>query len=117
MSVADHFVEGLAPVSNGSVPRDGDPRFEHLVAGLRSIEMKVRRRVFTTAEMPLLTISTQVWPHERFEEASELIESLARAFQNAHGPKLKSAFAETLTLLLHPINKVWLFLGYCTSLR
>lgn len=47
LSVADHFVDELAPVSSGLVPRDGDPKFEHLVAGLRSIEIKVSC-VFTT---------------------------------------------------------------------
>ncbi|KAF8308181.1 hypothetical protein DL93DRAFT_2083290 [Clavulina sp. PMI_390] len=86
LSVTDHFIDELIPVANGQVTREGDPRFEHLVNGLRAIEINV-------------------WPHERFEEASEFIESLAKAFQNAHGHKLKIAFAETLTLLLHPVNK------------
>lgn len=34
------------------------------------------------------------------------MESLAKSFEKAHGQKLKSAFAETLTQLLHPIGKV-----------
>lgn len=59
---------------------------EHLVVGLRPIEINV-------------------WPPERFEECAEFMESLAKCFQNAHGPKLKSLFAETLTSMLHPIGK------------
>jgi len=34
------------------------------------------------------------------------MESLARAFENAHGLRFKIAFAETLMRLLHPIGKV-----------
>lgn len=48
----------------------------------------------------------QVYPPEKFEEGAEFLESLSKAFDNAHGFSLKSAFAETLTHLLHPIGKV-----------
>lgn len=34
------------------------------------------------------------------------MESLSKAFVQAHGFRLKSAFAETLVQLLHPIGKV-----------
>lgn len=34
------------------------------------------------------------------------MESLSVAFANAHGQRLKIAFAETLVKVLHPIGKV-----------
>jgi Cell morphogenesis N-terminal len=49
---------------------------------------------------------SQVWPPEAFEEAAEFMESLSKSFEQAHGLRLKSAFAETLVQLLHPIGKV-----------
>ena len=33
------------------------------------------------------------------------MESFSKSFENAHGLRLKSAFAETLVALLHPIGK------------
>lgn len=51
-------------------------------------------------------IYMQVWPPEAFEEAAELMEALAKTFERAHGQKLKPAFAESLTQMLHPIGKV-----------
>ena len=35
------------------------------------------------------------------------MESLSKSYVNAHGLRLKIAFAETLILLLHPIGKVY----------
>jgi hypothetical protein len=49
---------------------------------------------------------TQVWPPEAFEEGAEFMESLSKSFEQAHGLRLKTAFAETLVHLLHPIGKV-----------
>ena len=48
----------------------------------------------------------QVYPSDVFEEAAEFLEALSKSFANAHGQRLKSAFAEVLTRLLHPIAKV-----------
>lgn len=48
----------------------------------------------------------KVWPLESFEEGAEFMETLAKAFDNAHGFRFKSAFAETLVQLLHPVAKV-----------
>ena len=38
------------------------------------------------------------------------METLAKAFDNAHGFRFKSAFAETLVQLLHPVAKVRIML-------
>lgn len=49
----------------------------------------------------------QVWPPERFEEGAEFLASLSKSFENAHGNRLKTIFAETLVHILHPMRKVW----------
>ncbi|VDC07396.1 unnamed protein product [Peniophora sp. CBMAI 1063] len=85
-SVTDRFLSELAPVMSGQVLKDMDMRFENLVRGLKHVQIKV-------------------WPLESFEEGAEFMETLAKAFDNAHGFRFKSAFAETLVQLLHPVAK------------
>ncbi|KII91186.1 hypothetical protein PLICRDRAFT_135155 [Plicaturopsis crispa FD-325 SS-3] len=86
VSVTDRFLGELSPVASGQVPKDLDMKYENLVKGLKHIQIKV-------------------WPPEAFEEAAEFMESLSKSFANAHGQRLKMAFAETLVHLLHPIGK------------
>ncbi|KAI0032600.1 cell morphogenesis N-terminal-domain-containing protein [Vararia minispora EC-137] len=85
-SVTDRFLSELSPVISGQVPKDMDMRFENLVRGLKHVQIKV-------------------WPLESFEEGAEFMETLAKAFDNAHGFRFKLAFAETLVQLLHPVAK------------
>jgi len=85
-SVTDRFLNELSPVSQGQVPKDLDMKYENLVNGLKHIQIKV-------------------WPPESFEEGADFLESLAKAFENAHGLRLKIAFAEALVQMLHPIGK------------
>ncbi|KZT36733.1 hypothetical protein SISSUDRAFT_926525 [Sistotremastrum suecicum HHB10207 ss-3] len=85
-SVTDRFLAQLKPVMDGMVPKDADPKYESLVKGLRHVQLKV-------------------WPPESFEEGTEYLERFARTFCGAHGQRLKTAFAETLTHQLHPIGK------------
>lgn len=54
----------------------------------------------------LSNFPNKVWPPEAFEEGAEFLESFSKSFVNAHGLRLKTAFAETLVHLLHPIGKV-----------
>ncbi|KAG6831058.1 hypothetical protein H0H92_012981 [Tricholoma furcatifolium] len=86
MSVTDRFLAELGPVAQGQVPKDLDMKYENLVRGLKHIQIKV-------------------WPPESFEEGAEFLESLSKSFGNAHGQRLKTVFAETLTHILHPIGK------------
>ncbi|KIK63789.1 hypothetical protein GYMLUDRAFT_40866 [Collybiopsis luxurians FD-317 M1] len=86
VSVTDRFLAELAPISRGQVPKDLDMKYENLVNGIRHIQIKV-------------------WPSEAFEEGAEFMESLSKAFMQAHGFRLKTAFAETLVHVLHPIGK------------
>ncbi|KAH7909870.1 cell morphogenesis N-terminal-domain-containing protein, partial [Hygrophoropsis aurantiaca] len=86
VSVTDRFLSEFGPVASGQVVKDFDTRYENLVKGLRHVQIKV-------------------WPPEAFEEGAEFMESLSKAFENAHGLRFKVAFAETLTRLLHPIGK------------
>ena len=77
----------LKPVRLGHIPKELDPKYEIIVKGLRHVQLKV-------------------WPPEAFEEGAEFMEMLSKSFEKAHGLRLKSAFAETLVHLLHPIRKV-----------
>ena len=77
-------------MASGLASKDIEAKYEVLVKGLKHMEIKV-------------------WPPEKFEEGAEFVESLSKAFENAHGLRLKTAFAETLVTLLHPIGKVCLF--------
>ncbi|KAH7878271.1 cell morphogenesis N-terminal-domain-containing protein [Lentinula edodes] len=86
VSVTDRFLAELAPVTRGQVPKDLDMKYENLINSIRHIQIKV-------------------WPSEAFEEGAEFMESLSKAFMQAHGFRLKTAFAETLIHLLHPIGK------------
>ncbi|KAI0065268.1 hypothetical protein BV25DRAFT_1927987 [Artomyces pyxidatus] len=86
MSVTDRFLAELGPVASGQVAKDVDLKYENLIRGLKHIQIKV-------------------WPPESFEEGAEFMESLAKAFDNAHGFRFKLSFAETLVHLLHPIAK------------
>ncbi|KAG6820914.1 hypothetical protein H0H93_009688 [Arthromyces matolae] len=78
VSVTDRFLAELGPVAQGQVPKDSDMKYENLVRGLKHIQIKV-------------------WPPESFEEGAEFMESLSKSFGNAHGLRLKTTFAETLT--------------------
>jgi hypothetical protein len=75
-------------VREGKNTKDDDGRFETLLKGLRHIRIKV-------------------WPPEAFEEATSFMSEFADGFAAAHGFKLKTAFAESLIHLLHPISKVF----------
>ncbi|KAF7304959.1 hypothetical protein MKEN_01210500 [Mycena kentingensis (nom. inval.)] len=86
VSVTDRFLAELGPVAHGQVPKDLDMKYENLVKGINHIQIKV-------------------WPPEAFEEGAEFMESLSKSFNQAHGFRLKSAFADTLVRILHPISK------------
>ena len=90
MSVTDRFLNALGPIASGNIPKDTDLKYENLVKSLRHVAIRV-------------------WPPESFEEGAEFIESLSKFFENAHGFRLKTVFAETLVQLLHPIGKARLF--------
>ena len=90
MSVTDRFLNALGPIASGNIPKDTDLKYENLVKSLRHVAIRL-------------------WPPESFEEGAEFLESLSKAFEKAHGLRLKSTFAETLVGLLHPIRKVGLF--------
>lgn len=104
VSVTDRFLAELGPVAHGQVPKDLDMKYENLVKGIKHIQIKV---CLTYLSLRFAAhFSTQVWPPEAFEEGAEFLESLSKAFVQAHGFRLKSAFADTLVQLLHPIGKV-----------
>jgi hypothetical protein len=105
VSVTDRFLGELSPVALGQVPKDLDMKYENLVKGIRHIQIKVNIDA-SIASCVNFGIGTQVWPPEAFEEGAEFMESLSKSFEHAHGLRLKTAFAETLVHLLHPIGKV-----------
>ncbi len=79
-------------------------KYENLVKGLRHVTIKVGLLIFLLS-VPSVTIR-QVWPPECFEEGAEFLASLSKVYDNAHGNRLKTIFAETLVQILHPIGKV-----------
>ncbi|TFK86780.1 hypothetical protein K466DRAFT_663499 [Polyporus arcularius HHB13444] len=85
-SVTDRFLTELGPIAAGQVAKDADMKYENLVKGLQHVQI-------------------YVWPPERFEEGAEFLAALAKVFENAHGNRLKTIFAETLVHTLHPIGK------------
>ncbi|THH08171.1 hypothetical protein EW145_g2882 [Phellinidium pouzarii] len=85
-SVTDRFLAELGPLATNQITKDMDMKYENLVRALKHVEIKV-------------------WPPESFEEGAEFMEALSKHFENAHGYRLKIAFAETLERLLHPIGK------------
>ncbi|KAH9854750.1 cell morphogenesis N-terminal-domain-containing protein [Lenzites betulinus] len=91
-SVTDRFLTELGPIAAGQVAKDADMRFENLVKGLKHIHIKASQ-------------IRHVWPPERFEEGAEFLAALSKSFENAHGNRLKTIFAETMVQLLHPIGK------------
>ncbi|EJD54741.1 hypothetical protein AURDEDRAFT_79755 [Auricularia subglabra TFB-10046 SS5] len=86
VSLTDRFISELQPLATGQVPKEVEPKFEHIVRGLRHIKLKA-------------------WPPEVFEEAAEFMERLSKCYVNIHGSRLKMAFAEVLMQVLHPIGK------------
>jgi hypothetical protein len=48
-------------------------------------------------------LQLRVYPESDLEISAEFIQTIATFFANAHGTQLKSAYAETLTSLLHSV--------------
>ena len=87
LSVTDRFLAEFVPVLSNQIPKDLEVKYEYLVKALRHVEIKV-------------------WPPEAFEDGAEFMESLSKVFENAHGLRLKTTFAETLLQVMHPISKL-----------
>ncbi|PWN33933.1 uncharacterized protein FA14DRAFT_165120 [Meira miltonrushii] len=86
-AVGDRFVAFLEQASRAnSNTKEGDPASEVAVAAVRH-----------------LTITP--FPMELFEEGAEFLEIMARNFAAAHGQRLKSTYAESLSALLMPVAK------------
>ncbi|CAO1630004.1 unnamed protein product [Sympodiomycopsis kandeliae] len=58
-----------------------------------------------TAVEGMRHLEITVFPMEVFEEGAEFTETVARFFASAHGQRVKSAYAETLTHLILPVAK------------
>lgn len=108
-SVTDRFLAELKPVAAGHITRD-DLKYENLVSGLKHVQIKVGCMFFQCGHS-FDHYQVQVWPPEAFDEGAEFMFSLSKSFENAHGFRLKTTFAETLTHLLHNIGKVCYVFG------
>lgn len=56
-----------------------------------------------TAVEGMRHLSITIFPMEQFEEGAEILETVAQFFAGAHGQRVKSAYAETLTHLILPV--------------
>ena len=104
VSVTDRFLNELGPVASDQVPKDSEGRYENLVKGLKHIQIKVSSSGRKQRHLEIDLV--KVWPPEAFEEGAEFMESLCKSFENAHGNRLKTAFAETLLHLMYSVAKV-----------
>ncbi|PWN30459.1 hypothetical protein BDZ90DRAFT_225274 [Jaminaea rosea] len=58
-----------------------------------------------TAVQGMRHLTITVFPMEHFEEGAEFLETISRFFVGAHGQRVKTAYAETLTHLILPVAK------------
>lgn len=84
-SVTDRFLADLQHIHAAS--KETEPRVEQLIRGMRWIVIRV-------------------FPMEAFEEAAELMESLAGIFEATQSSRLRSALAVTINQIISPIALV-----------
>ncbi|GAA97489.1 uncharacterized protein L969DRAFT_91404 [Mixia osmundae IAM 14324] len=83
-STADRFIADLAIIEKAAVPKDLEPRLEHIIRGMQYLRI-------------------ELYPLELFEEAAEFMEGLAKIFDAASGSRLKLALTETMITLITPV--------------
>ncbi|KAL1411204.1 Cell morphogenesis protein PAG1 [Vanrija albida] len=83
LTVSDRFTREISGLSSGA-SKDQESKIEHILKGVSHLKLKV-------------------YPEDELEMAAEFLQTLSTFFANAHGSQLKSAYADTLTRLLHPV--------------
>ena len=93
-SVSDKFIADLEKFGHGSLTKDREPRVEMVIHGMRHLRIKT---------FPVLAL----------EESAEFLSSLARFFLDAHGFRVKQAYALVLHEMVLPLAgvsiQIWLY--------
>lgn len=86
-SVSDRFVADLERSGRGVIPKDNETRVEMMIHGMRHLRIRI-------------------YPVSCLEESAEFLSSLANFFLDAHGHRIKQAYAEVLHHLILPVSDV-----------
>ncbi|KAG0168637.1 Cell morphogenesis protein PAG1 [Apophysomyces sp. BC1034] len=86
-SVSDRFIAELEKYNNQTIMKERQSHMEMLIEGMRYLKIKI-------------------YPLDALEETADFLSSCASFFKNAHGAKVKHAYAKLFVQLLLPIAEV-----------
>ena len=86
-SVSDRFIAELEKYNNQTIMKERQSHMEMLIKGMRYLKIKL-------------------YPVDALEETADFIYSCAGFFKNAHGAKVKHAYADLFIQLLLPAAEV-----------
>lgn len=86
-SVSDRFIAELEKYNSQTIMKERQGHMEMLIKGMRYLKIKV-------------------YPVDALEETADFLSSCASFFKNAHGAKVKHAYAKLFIQLLLPIAEV-----------
>lgn len=86
-SVSDRFIAELEKYNNQTIMKERQGHMEMLIKGMRYLKIKI-------------------YPVDALEETADFLSSCAGFFKNAHGAKVKHAYARLFIQLLLPIAEV-----------
>ncbi|KAF7722321.1 Cell morphoproteinsis protein PAG1 [Apophysomyces ossiformis] len=108
-SVSDRFIAELEKYNNQTIMKERQSHMEMLIEGMRYLKIKASntvtsRRLWIT--YLLRSSALQIYPVDALEETADFLSSCASFFKNAHGAKVKHAYAKLFVQLLLPIAEV-----------
>jgi hypothetical protein len=86
-SVSDRFIAELEKYNSQTIMKESQSHMEMLIKGMRYLKIKI-------------------YPLDALEETADFLSSCATFFKNAHGAKVKHAYAKLFIQLLLPIAEV-----------
>ncbi|KAL0076042.1 cell morphogenesis N-terminal-domain-containing protein [Phycomyces blakesleeanus] len=86
-SVSDRFIAELEKYNSHTIMKERQSHMEMLIRGMRFLKIKI-------------------YPLDALEETADFLSSCASFFKNAHGAKVKHAYANLFVQLLLPIAEV-----------
>jgi hypothetical protein len=86
-SVSDRFIAELEKFNSQTIMKERQAHIEMLIKGMRYLKIKI-------------------YPLDALEETADFLSSCATFFKNAHGAKVKHAYANLFIQLLLPIAEV-----------
>lgn len=86
-SVSDRFIADLEKFGRGVIPKEREVRVEMIIHGMRHLKIRT-------------------YPVSALEDSAEFLSSLARFYNEAHGFKIKQAYAEIIHHMILPVAGV-----------